>query len=43
MKIAKIALYALMLTGVLGAVAYAADAACCDGSQCCTNASCCRR
>ncbi len=38
----KIAILALLLLGALGA-GYAADAACCDGSECCTGTSCCRR
>jgi hypothetical protein len=36
------ALFALLLTGALSAVSYAADV-CCDGAQCCTGTSCCRR
>ncbi|MDA0205679.1 MAG: hypothetical protein O2795_10075 [Acidobacteria bacterium] len=39
----KIATIALLLMSALGVVGYAADAACCDGTQCCTGTSCCRR
>lgn len=38
----KIAIFALLLLGAIGA-GYAADAACCDGAQCCNGTSCCRR
>ena len=38
----KIAIFALMLLGAIGA-GYAADTDCCEGAQCCTGSSCCRR